>query len=180
MLRMWILCGIFAIIIGAARGHGGLLRLWRMFRSLLLGPLALIEVIQPIFTNKKPEPIFGHIKFKSSDSVQARKGSADSEERYEPTNSALTEINFNIFYADLLEVRGGAEEILHKASEQETILGVVPDISTRTFCLLGNHGSQFTILCESIEEFMNVLKHINSHLDPGQIEHADPAIQNEE
>jgi hypothetical protein len=62
------------------------------------------------------------------------------------------------------------------STAQETVQGIVIDVCTRTFLLLSDQGSERTVECDTIEEFMNVLEVVTSQLNPEQIEYSDLAI----
>jgi len=62
------------------------------------------------------------------------------------------------------------------STAQETVQGIVIDVCTRTFLLLSDQGSERTVECDTIEEFMNVLEVVTSKLNPEQIEYSDRAI----
>lgn len=62
------------------------------------------------------------------------------------------------------------------SATQETVLGIVIDLCTRTFILLSDQGNERAVECDTVEEFMNVLEVVTSTLNPDQIEYADLAI----
>ena len=66
------------------------------------------------------------------------------------------------------------------STAQETVLGIVIDVCTRSFLLISDQGSERLIECDTVEEFMNVLEVITAQLDPEQIEYADLAIKGQE
>ena len=63
---------------------------------------------------------------------------------------------------------------------QESVLGIVIDVCTRSFLLLSDEGNEKMVECETVQEFMNVLEVVTANLEPDQIEYADLAIQGEE
>ena len=65
------------------------------------------------------------------------------------------------------------------SAAQETVLGIVIDVCTRTFLLLSDQGNERLVECDTVEEFMNVLGVVTAQLDPEQIEYADLAIYGE-
>ena len=65
------------------------------------------------------------------------------------------------------------------STAQETVLGIVIDVCTRSFLLISDQGSERLVECDTVQEFMNVLDVVTSQLDPEQIEYADLAIRGE-
>ena len=63
---------------------------------------------------------------------------------------------------------------------EESVLGIVIDVCTRSFLLLSDEGNEKLVECETVQEFMNVLEVVTANLDEDQIEYADLAIQGEE
>ena len=63
---------------------------------------------------------------------------------------------------------------------QESVLGIVIDVCTRSFLLLSDEGNEKMVQCETVNEFMNVLEVVTANLSEDQIEYADLAIQGEE
>ena len=63
---------------------------------------------------------------------------------------------------------------------QESILGIVIDVCTRSFLLLSDEGNEKMVNCDTVQEFMNVLEVVTSNLNEDQIEYADLAIRGEE
>ena len=59
--------------------------------------------------------------------------------------------------------------------ENEYPLGLVIDLCTRSFLLLGDKGSERMLECDTIDEFMSVLQFATSSLEPYQIQYADIA-----
>ena len=58
----------------------------------------------------------------------------------------------------------------------ECLNGIVVDICTRSFLLLGDHGQEKFVSCETQKEFMNVLSFVKTNVPSDQIEYADLAI----
>ena len=63
---------------------------------------------------------------------------------------------------------------------QESVLGIVIDVCTRSFLLLSDQGNEKMVECETVNEFMNVLEVVTANLDEDQIEYADLAVYGEE
>ena len=63
---------------------------------------------------------------------------------------------------------------------QESVLGIVIDVCTRSFLLLSDEGNEKMVKCDTVQEFMNVLEVVTANLSENQIEYADLAIQGEE
>jgi len=63
---------------------------------------------------------------------------------------------------------------------QESVLGIVIDVCTRSFLLLSDEGNEKMVNCDTVQEFMNVLEVVTANLNEDQIECADLAIQGEE
>jgi hypothetical protein len=63
---------------------------------------------------------------------------------------------------------------------QESVLGIVIDVCTRSFLLLSDEGNEKMVNCDTVQEFMNVLEVVTANLSEDQIEYADLAIQGEE
>jgi len=66
------------------------------------------------------------------------------------------------------------------STAQESVLGIVIDVCTRSFLLISDEGNEKTVECETVQEFMNVLEVVTANLEPHQIEYADLAIEGEE
>ena len=66
------------------------------------------------------------------------------------------------------------------SAAQETVLGIVIDVCTRSFLLISDQGSERLVECDTVQEFMNVLEVVTANLDPDQIEYADLAVHGEE
>ena len=63
---------------------------------------------------------------------------------------------------------------------QESVLGIVIDVCSRSFLLLSDEGNEKMVECDTVQEFMNVLEVVTANLSEDQIEYADLAIQGEE
>ena len=63
---------------------------------------------------------------------------------------------------------------------EESVLGIVIDVCTRSFLLISDEGNEKEVQCDTVQEFMNVLEVVTANLDEDQIEYADLAIQGEE
>ena len=63
---------------------------------------------------------------------------------------------------------------------QESVLGIVIDVCTRSFLLLSDEGNEKMVNCDTVQEFMNVLEVVTANLSEDQIEYAYLAIQGEE
>ena len=63
---------------------------------------------------------------------------------------------------------------------QESVLGIVIDVCTRSFLLISDQGNEKMVECETVNEFMNVLEVVTANLDEDQIEYADLAVYGEE
>jgi len=63
---------------------------------------------------------------------------------------------------------------------QESVLGIVIDVCTRSFLLISDEGNEKHVECETVQEFMNVLEVVTANLEPDQIEYADIAVEGEE
>ena len=59
---------------------------------------------------------------------------------------------------------------------QESVLGIVIDVCTRSFLLLSDEGNEKMVNCDTVQEFMNVLEVVTANLSEDQIEYADLAI----
>lgn len=62
---------------------------------------------------------------------------------------------------------------------QESVLGIVIDVCTRSFLLVSDQGSERHVQCDTVQEFMNVLDVVTANLEPDQIEYADLAVYGE-
>lgn len=65
------------------------------------------------------------------------------------------------------------------STTQESVLGIVIDVCTRSFLLLSDQGNEKMVECETVNEFMNVLEVVTANLNDDQIEYADLAIYGE-
>jgi len=66
------------------------------------------------------------------------------------------------------------------STAQESVLGIVIDVCTRSFLLISDEGNEKMVECETVQEFMNVLEVVTANLSEDQIEYADLAVQGEE
>jgi len=64
----------------------------------------------------------------------------------------------------------------HIMNNTECVQGIVIDICTRSFLLLGDQGDEKFVECGTIDEFMNVLNYVTQNLEDDQIEYADLAV----
>jgi hypothetical protein len=62
------------------------------------------------------------------------------------------------------------------STAQESVLGIVIDVCTRSFLLISDEGNEKLVECDTVQEFMNVLEVVTANLEPDQIEYADLAI----
>jgi len=60
---------------------------------------------------------------------------------------------------------------------QESVLGIVIDVCTRSFLLISDEGNEKLVECETVNEFMNVLEVVTANLNEDQIEYADIAVE---
>jgi len=58
----------------------------------------------------------------------------------------------------------------------ESVRGIVVDLCTRTFLLLGDQNSERLVECETVTEFMNVFEVVKDNLANDQIEYTDLAL----
>ena len=63
---------------------------------------------------------------------------------------------------------------------EESVLGIVIDVCTRSFLLISDEGNEKHVECDTVQEFMNVLEVVTANLEPDQIEYADIAVEGEE
>ena len=68
----------------------------------------------------------------------------------------------------------------HTMNNTECVQGIVIDICTRSFLLLGDEGDERMVECDTVDEFMNVLDYVTLNLEEDQIEYADLAIKGQE
>ena len=66
------------------------------------------------------------------------------------------------------------------STAQESVLGIVIDVCTRSFLLISDEGNEKHVECDTVQEFMNVLEVVTANLEPDQIEYADIAVEGEE
>ena len=60
---------------------------------------------------------------------------------------------------------------------EESVLGIVIDVCTRSFLLISDEGNEKMVECETVQEFMNVLEVVTANLEPDQIEYANLAVE---
>jgi hypothetical protein len=66
------------------------------------------------------------------------------------------------------------------STAQESVLGIVIDVCTRSFLLISDEGNEKLVECDTVQEFMNVLEVVTANLsEPDQIEYADLAVYGE-
>ena len=68
------------------------------------------------------------------------------------------------------------EDLYMSKCENEYVDGVVVDVCSRSFLLLGDQGSEKMVECDDPVEFMAVLEFVSSRLDSNQVEYADIAV----
>ena len=59
----------------------------------------------------------------------------------------------------------------------ENVSNILVDICKRTVIVLGSEGDTRLVECETINEFMNVLKIIDKHIDPEMVVYAKPLVR---
>jgi hypothetical protein len=59
----------------------------------------------------------------------------------------------------------------------ENVSNILIDVCKRTVIVLGNEGDTRLVECETINEFMNVLKIVNKHIDPEMVLYAKPLVR---
>jgi|TARA_B100001094_G_scaffold285570_1_gene299805 hypothetical protein len=59
----------------------------------------------------------------------------------------------------------------------ENVSNILIDVCKRTVIVLGNEGDTRLVECETINEFMNVLKIIEKHIDPEMVLYAKPLVR---
>ena len=64
-----------------------------------------------------------------------------------------------------------------KKKEDDYLVKVVIDVNNRFFRLFSNSGDMKHINCDSMNEFMNVLKVCRKLLDDDMIEYIDPLVK---
>ena len=57
---------------------------------------------------------------------------------------------------------------------QESVLGIVIDVCTRSFLLLSDEGNEKEVQCDTVEEFMNVLEVMRDFLPEDIITYVTP------
>ena len=58
----------------------------------------------------------------------------------------------------------------------ENVSNILIDVCKRTVIVLGNEGDTRLVECETINEFMNVLKIIEKYIDPEMVLYAKPLV----
>jgi hypothetical protein len=64
----------------------------------------------------------------------------------------------------------------HTMNNTECVQGIVIDICTRSFLLIGDQGDEKFVECGTVDEFMNVLNYVTSNLDEDQIKYAELSV----
>jgi len=59
----------------------------------------------------------------------------------------------------------------------ENVSNILIDVCKRTVIVLGNEGDTRLVECDTINEFMNVLKIIEKHIDPEMVLYAKPLVR---
>lgn len=59
----------------------------------------------------------------------------------------------------------------------ENVSNILIDVCKRTVIVLGNEGDTRLVECETVNEFMNVLKIIEKHIDPEMVLYAKPLVR---
>tara|TARA_R100001480_G_scaffold59751_1_gene72452 strand:- start:676 stop:894 length:219 start_codon:yes stop_codon:yes gene_type:complete len=59
----------------------------------------------------------------------------------------------------------------------EHVSSILVDICKRTVIILGNEGDTRVIECETVNEFMNVLKIIDENIEPEMVVYAKLAVR---
>jgi|TARA_B100000902_G_scaffold259889_1_gene246102 hypothetical protein len=59
----------------------------------------------------------------------------------------------------------------------ENVSNILIDVCKRTVIVLGNEGDTRLVECETINEFMNVLKIIEKHIDSEMVLYAKPLVR---
>ena len=59
----------------------------------------------------------------------------------------------------------------------ENVSNILVDICKRTVIVLGNKGDTRLVECETMNQFMNVLKIIDKHIDPEMVVYAKPLVR---
>jgi|TARA_B100000475_G_C14864996_1_gene259283 hypothetical protein len=58
----------------------------------------------------------------------------------------------------------------------ENVSNILIDVCKRTVIVLGNEGDTRLVECETINEFMNVLKIVEKYIDPEMVLYAKPLV----
>ena len=59
----------------------------------------------------------------------------------------------------------------------ENVSNILIDVFKRTVIVLGSEGDTRLVECETMNEFMNVLKIIDKHIDPEMVLYAKPLVR---
>jgi len=57
--------------------------------------------------------------------------------------------------------------------DDECVESIVIDVCAKTFLLESNEGTKKKVVCDTTEEFMNVMKVVTDQADPEIIQYAD-------
>lgn len=57
---------------------------------------------------------------------------------------------------------------------EETLSKCVVNTSARTFSLYSNKGSEKTVECENIDQFLNVLNYVKNNIEEEEIVYLEP------
>ena len=70
----------------------------------------------------------------------------------------------------------GAYTGMHQPMDDEYLTRCVVDPAKRTFFLYSNEGQEKNIKCDTVEEFMNVLKLVRATCPEERLSYANPVI----
>jgi len=65
---------------------------------------------------------------------------------------------------------------LKNMTEEEWVFNIVVDVCAKTFLLESNYGEERKVVCETTEQFMDVLEVVTQTADPELITYADLSI----
>ena len=65
---------------------------------------------------------------------------------------------------------------MHQSMDDEYLTRCVVDPAKRTFFLYSNEGQENNIKCDTVEEFMNVLKLVRATCPEERLSYANPVI----
>ena len=65
---------------------------------------------------------------------------------------------------------------MHQSMDDEYLTRCVVDPAKRTFFLYSNEGQEKNIKCDTVEEFMNVLKLVRATCPEERLSYANPVI----